>query len=112
MLAAKLFLGADVPDQMDEDGTMRYELKRPIGGHGLAFTDVLYLDDDLRILRGHHGQIYVCARVLTGESAAALQAVERKTTQGHSDGSTSTADGQRDREQGGNEHGSAFQVSA
>ena len=111
MLAAKLFLGADVPDQMDEDGTMRYELKRPIGGHGLAFTDVLYLDDDLRILRGHHGQIYVCARVLTGESAAALQAVERKTAQSHNAGGT--ADRQRDREQGRNDrHGSAFQVSA
>lgn len=109
MLAAKLFLGADVPDRMDEDGTMRYELKRPIGGHGLAFTDVLYLDDDLRILRGHHGQIYVCARVLTGESAAALQVVERKTTQ---DSVSGTADGHRDREQSGNQHGSAFQVSA
>lgn len=106
MLAAKLFLGADVPEQMDEDGTMRYELKRPIGGHGLAYTDVLYLDDDLRILRGHHGQIYVCARVLTGESAAALQAVARNTNQdrgGDTDGH---------RQQSGNEHGSAFQVSA
>lgn len=108
MLAAKLFLGADVPDQMDEDGTKRYELKRPIGGHGLAFTDVLYLDDDLRILRGHHGQIYVCARVLTGESAAALQAVARNTTQDRS--SAGDTDGHR--QQSGNELGSAFQVSA
>ena len=105
ILAAKLFLGADVPDQMDEDGTMRYELKRPIGGHGLAYTDVLYLDDDLRILRGHHGQIYVCARVLTGENAAALQAVARNTPQ-------DSAIGGGQNQQGGNEHGSAFQVSA
>lgn len=77
MLAAKLFLGASAPDRMEEDGTMVYELKRPIGGHGMAYTDVLFLDDDLRILRGHHGQVYVCARVLTGENVAALQHVTK-----------------------------------
>eukprot|EP00562_Extubocellulus_spinifer_P031346 CAMPEP_0178723880 /NCGR_PEP_ID=MMETSP0699-20121125/25797_1 /TAXON_ID=265572 /ORGANISM="Extubocellulus spinifer, Strain CCMP396" /LENGTH=737 /DNA_ID=CAMNT_0020375019 /DNA_START=1140 /DNA_END=3353 /DNA_ORIENTATION=+ len=77
MLAAKLFLGASAPDRMEEDGTMVYELKRPIGGHGMAYTDVLFLDDDLRILRGHHGQVYVCARVLTGENVAALQQVTK-----------------------------------
>ena len=107
MLAAKLFLGADVPDQMEEDGTMRYELKRPIGGHGLAFTDVLYLDEDLRILRGHHGQIYVCARVLTGESAVALQAVAQNRSQNDAGNGDSQA-----RQQGGSGHRSAFQVSA
>ena len=101
MLAAKLFLGANVSDQMEEDGTMRYELKRPIGGHGLAFTDVLYLDDDLRILRGHHGQVYVCARVLTGKNAAALQAVAKDTSQESTGNATS-----------GNGRGFAFQVSA
>lgn len=63
ILAARLLLGANVPDTVKEDGTMSYELRRPIGGHGLAFCDVLYLDEDLRVLRGHSGQVYVCARL-------------------------------------------------
>ena len=66
-----------MPDRMGDDGTMIYELKRPIGGHGLAYTDVLFLDDDLRILRGHHGQVFVCARVLAGENAGALQHIAK-----------------------------------
>jgi len=40
VLAAKLLLGASVPDKMEEDGTMSYYLKRPIGGHGTTFVDV------------------------------------------------------------------------
>lgn len=67
ILAAHLLLGANMPETMDEDGTMSYELRRPIGGHGLAYCDVLYLDDDLRVLRGHGGQVYVCARLAETE---------------------------------------------
>uniref|UniRef100_A0A7S2UMW9 Uncharacterized protein n=1 Tax=Attheya septentrionalis TaxID=420275 RepID=A0A7S2UMW9_9STRA len=63
ILAAQLLLGASVPDTVDKDGTMSYEFRRPIGGHGSAYCDVMYLDDDLRILRGHNGQVYVCARL-------------------------------------------------
>ena len=63
ILAARLLLGANMPDTMDDDGTMSYSLTRPIGGHGFAYVDVLYVDDDLRVLRGHGGQVYVCARL-------------------------------------------------
>jgi hypothetical protein len=68
ILAARLLLGANMPETMGEDGTMSYELRRPIGGHGLAYCDVLYLDDDLRVLRGHGGQVYVCARLAETEA--------------------------------------------
>lgn len=63
ILAARLLLGANMPDTMDDDGTMSYSLTRPIGGHGFAYVDVLYVDDDLRVLRGHGGQVYVCGRL-------------------------------------------------
>jgi hypothetical protein len=63
ILAAKLLLGALVPEDMEEDGTMSFVLKRPIGGHGSAYCDIAYMDDNLRIMRGHHGSVYVCTRV-------------------------------------------------
>jgi hypothetical protein len=62
-LAARLLLGALLPEDMEEDGTMSFVLKRPIGGHGSAYIDIIYMDDDLRIMRGHHGSVYVCKRV-------------------------------------------------
>jgi hypothetical protein len=62
-LAARLLLGALVPEGMEEDGSMSYDLKKPIGGHGCAYCDIVYMDDDLRIMRGHHGSVYVCSRV-------------------------------------------------
>ena len=62
-LAAKLLLGALLPEDMDSDGTMSFVLKRPIGGHGSAFVDIVYMDEDLRIMRGHHGSLYICTRV-------------------------------------------------
>ena len=40
LLAAKVFLGASVSDAMEEDGSMSYFLKRPIGGHGSTYMDV------------------------------------------------------------------------
>lgn len=63
LLAAKLLLGASVPQGMEEDGSMNFKLRRPVGGHGSAYVDILYLDDTLRIMQGHHGSVYVVARV-------------------------------------------------
>ena len=39
-MAAKLLLGADVPNKMEEDGHMEYILHRPVGGHGKVYIDV------------------------------------------------------------------------
>lgn len=63
LLAAKVLLGAVVPDQMEENGTLNYLLKRPIGGHGSAFCDVLYMDEKLRIMRGHNGSMFAFRKV-------------------------------------------------
>lgn len=63
ILAARIFAGADVPESMSEDGTMEYSLNRPIGGHGKAFIDVIYADQTMRILRGHHGSFFVFTKV-------------------------------------------------
>lgn len=63
ILAAKLLLGATVPDKMEEDGSMNFYFSRPVGGHGTAYVDVLYLDETLRIVQGHRGTIFVSARV-------------------------------------------------
>ena len=39
-MAAKLLLGAELPNKMDEDGQMKYVLHRPVGGHGKVYVDV------------------------------------------------------------------------
>lgn len=62
-LAAKLLLGAHIHEKIEEDGTLRFDLKRPIGGHGSVFCDIIYMDDDLRIMHGHHDSVYVSVRV-------------------------------------------------
>jgi hypothetical protein len=67
ILAARLLLGVVLPDGMEEDGTMSFALKKPIGGHGSAYCDIVYMDEDLRIMRGHHGAVYVCTRVAEPE---------------------------------------------
>ena len=63
VLAARILVGAHLPQDMQEDGTMQYSLRRPIGGHGKVFCDVLFADDSLRILRGHRGSIFVSTKV-------------------------------------------------
>jgi hypothetical protein len=63
ILAARVLLGAVLPDKVEEDGTMSFVLKRPIGGHGSVFCDIVYMDEKLRVMRGHHGSVYVCIRV-------------------------------------------------
>jgi len=61
-MAANLLLGAEIPNKVEDDGSMEYRLRRPIGGHGKIYIDVLYLDDDILIMRGHRGTIYAMAR--------------------------------------------------
>lgn len=63
VLAAKLLLGALVPSKMEDDGSMEFEMTRPIGGHGSAYVDVLYMDENLRIVQGHRGSLFVSTRV-------------------------------------------------
>ena len=61
ILASKIMLGA-VHEPMDSKGIVGFHLKRPIGGHGSAYCDVVYLDEDVRVMRGHSGSIYVFKR--------------------------------------------------
>lgn len=61
-MAAKLLLGADIPNKMEDDGHMEYSLHRPVGGHSKVYVDVMYLDDDILIMRGHRGTIYAMSR--------------------------------------------------
>ena len=65
VVAAKLLMGATgYNDDMDEEsGTMRYSFTRPMGGHGKAYVDVLHLDDQNRVMRGHAGTLYVFTRM-------------------------------------------------
>ena len=60
-LASKILLGA-VHEPIDEQGIVGFHLNRPIGGHGNAYCDIVYMDDELRIMRGHSGSIYVFKR--------------------------------------------------
>ena len=59
LLAVKLLMGATIPDHMAADGIMEYTFQRPFGGHGLAYIDTLYVDESLRIVKGHRGTIFV-----------------------------------------------------
>jgi len=64
LLAVKLLMGAVLPESMDpETGAMEYTFTRPIGGHGLAYIDTLFVDDSLRIVRGHRGTLFVFSRM-------------------------------------------------
>jgi hypothetical protein len=62
-LAQNILLGA-VSEPMDEKGIIGFHLKRPIGGHGSAFCDIVYTDDDMRVMRGHSGSVYVFKRTV------------------------------------------------
>jgi hypothetical protein len=63
LLAVKLLMGAVVPDTMASDGAIEYVFTRPLGGHSVAFLDTLYMDDSLRIGRGHRGTVFVFTRL-------------------------------------------------
>jgi hypothetical protein len=62
-LFAKVAMGAVLPQEMEEDGKMTFDLTRPIGGHETAYVDIVYLDETLRIARAKSGVVYVFARV-------------------------------------------------
>ena len=40
VMGAKLLMGAEFSDGMEEDGSMKYTLHRPVGGHGVVYVDV------------------------------------------------------------------------
>ncbi|KAL7456748.1 hypothetical protein ACHAWC_008218 [Mediolabrus comicus] len=61
LLAQKILLGA-VSEPMDENGVIGFHLRNPIGGHSSAFCDVVYMDNDLRVMKGHSGSVYVFKR--------------------------------------------------
>lgn len=61
-LASEILLGA-VSEPMDANGTLGYYLTRPIGGHGYAYCDVVYMDADMRVMKGHSGSFLVFRRV-------------------------------------------------
>lgn len=61
--AQNILLGA-VSEPMDESGTIGFHLKRPIGGHSSAFVDLIYMDDDIRVMRGHSGSVYLFKRTV------------------------------------------------
>mmetsp|Transcript_2995 Transcript_2995/g.4531 ORF Transcript_2995/g.4531 Transcript_2995/m.4531 type:complete len:484 (+) Transcript_2995:92-1543(+) len=63
LLAASLLMGAEAPTKLNDDGSMSFEFTRPLGGHGIAYLDVIYLDNTLRIVRGHRGTIFAFVRV-------------------------------------------------
>ena len=64
LLAVKLLMGATIPEEVDpEDGSMNYVFTRPLGGHGMAYVDVIFMDESLRIVRGQRGTIFVFSRV-------------------------------------------------
>jgi hypothetical protein len=67
VLAASLLMGAETPTSVNEDGSMEFDFTRPLGGHGVAYVDVVYLDESLRIVRGHRGTVFAFARI-PGES--------------------------------------------
>ena len=58
ILASKIMLGA-VHEPMNSRGVVGFHFKNPIGGHGSAYCDVIYIDEDVRVMRGHSGSIYV-----------------------------------------------------
>jgi hypothetical protein len=62
-LFAKVAMGAVLPQKMEEDGRISYQLNRPLGGHETAYVDILYLDETVRIARASSGVVYAFARV-------------------------------------------------
>jgi len=65
LLAVKLLMGAttDTCQEMKEDGSLEYKFTRPLGGHGMAYVDTLYVDESLRVVRGHRGTTFVFTRL-------------------------------------------------
>lgn len=47
-----------------ESRQQSYRFRRPLGGHGLAYVDTLYVDQSLRIIRGHRGTLFVFSKIM------------------------------------------------
>lgn len=62
LLAVQLLMGATIPSEMQPDGSLEYTFTRPLGGHGFAYVDTLYVDETMRIVRGHRGTTFVFSR--------------------------------------------------
>lgn len=54
----KLMMGLSPPEGVQEDGAITWEMSRP--PHG--YTDILYIDDKLRVTRGNRGSIVAVTR--------------------------------------------------
>ena len=73
LLAMHWLMGAntDKCQQMDpDDGSFEYEFTRPLGGHGKAFVDTLFVDSSLRVVRGHRGTTFVFSKLPDRQHAA------------------------------------------
>mmetsp|Transcript_98454 Transcript_98454/g.278836 ORF Transcript_98454/g.278836 Transcript_98454/m.278836 type:complete len:88 (+) Transcript_98454:495-758(+) len=53
-----LLMGLEAPTAADHEGTITWEMKRPPRG----FTDILYLDDKLKVTRGNKGTVVAVVR--------------------------------------------------
>lgn len=62
--AMKMMMGLKRPEGVNSDGSMTYEMAQ--APHG--YTDILYMDDDLRITKGNRGTIVVVDRPPTTRS--------------------------------------------
>jgi hypothetical protein len=63
-LASQVLTGAKVQKQMDPcNMRISCSFSRPLGGHGKAYVDTLYVDNSLRIIQGHRGTIFVFTRI-------------------------------------------------
>jgi hypothetical protein len=60
---AKMIMGAEPSEGMLEDGSLEFLLKKPIGGHKIAYQQVIYLDDETKITRGNRGTICAVSRM-------------------------------------------------
>lgn len=54
----RLMIGLKLPDSVADDGTISFKMDRP--PHG--YTDILYIDDKLRVTRGNRGSIVAVTR--------------------------------------------------
>jgi len=63
-LLARQLRRSGVDHQVDPQSFQQsYRFRRALGGHGLAYVDTLYVDQSLRIIRGHRGTLFVFSRM-------------------------------------------------
>jgi len=54
----RLMMGLRLPDSVATDGSVTFEMRKPPKG----YTDILYMDDKLRVTRGNRGSVVVVTR--------------------------------------------------